>query len=39
MCHLGIADFLIESSKIPEIEHEIEVSHLLRDVESIKDYL
>lgn len=24
MCHLGIADFLIESNKIPEIEHEME---------------
>jgi hypothetical protein len=39
MCHLGIADFLIESNDIPVIEHEIENSHLLRDLDSLKDFL
>lgn len=39
MAHLGIADYLIESSSIPEIEKELEHAHLLRDKESIDEFL
>lgn len=39
MCHLGLADFLIESKDLPKITHEIEESHLMRDVDSIREYL
>ncbi|CAK65872.1 unnamed protein product (macronuclear) [Paramecium tetraurelia] len=39
MAHLGIADYLIESSCIPEIEKEFEHAHLLRDKESINEFL
>lgn len=35
MAHLGIADYLIESSCLPEIVKEFENSHLLRNKESI----
>ncbi|CAK73370.1 unnamed protein product (macronuclear) [Paramecium tetraurelia] len=39
MAHLGIADYLIDSECIPEIEMEIEQAHYLRDEESIKEFL
>ncbi|CAD8063866.1 unnamed protein product [Paramecium sonneborni] len=39
MAHLGIADFLIESSLLPEIEEEFEHAQFLRDEESICEFL
>lgn len=39
MCHLGLADFLVESSEVGKICHELEESRLLRDADSIRDFL
>ncbi|CAD8150913.1 unnamed protein product [Paramecium octaurelia] len=39
MAHLGIADYLIDSQCIPEIEEEFEHAQFLRDEESIEEFL
>ncbi|CAD8165846.1 unnamed protein product [Paramecium pentaurelia] len=39
MVHLGIADFLIDSQCLPEIEEEFEHAYFLRDEESIEEFL
>lgn len=39
MVHLGIADYLISSEHLPEIEEEFEHALFLRDEETIRDFL
>ena len=39
LAHLGEADFLVESNSLNKITNEIENSHFLRDVGSIKEFL
>lgn len=39
LCHLGLADYLILSKDVGHICEEIEKSHLLRDLDSLREYI